>query len=330
MEFLKLSEQERANIFKRIREKTNLPAVSVEKDWWVTTVLRALYALPYADNLSFKGGTSLTKCWNLIQRFSEDVDIAVNREFLGFTDPLTKSQINKLRRASCSFVRERLQFDLAKQLEEDGIDPALFAVKVNITEATTTDPEIVEVEYRSMIQGDTYIRRNVILEVGGRSMKEPLQRVEVSSMVDEAFPDAPFTEVPFSVQAVVPQRTFIEKICLLHEEFAKPEDTIRTERMSRHLYDLVQMMSTPIADEALSNKQLYDSVVEHRRTFIGLKDFDYDTLAPERINIIPPTGVIDKWKRDYETMQQTMIYGTSLPFDKVINKIQELNLRLKA
>jgi hypothetical protein len=100
--------------------------------------------------------------------------------------------------------------------------------------------------------------------------------------------------------------------------------------MSRHLYDLVQMMSTPIADEALTDQHLYNSVVEHRRTFIGLKDFDYDTLAPECINITPPIGVIDKWKRDYETMQQTMIYGDSLPFLKLMDKIQELNQRLKA
>jgi hypothetical protein len=148
------------------------------------------------------------------------------------------------------------------------------------------------------------------------------------SIIDETFPDAPFTGTPFNVQAVVPQRTFIEKICLLHEEFAKPQDEIRSERMSRHLYDLVQMMNTSIADEALADKELYDSVVEHRRTFIGLKGFDYDTLAPQRINIIPTTGIIDLWKADYETMQQTMIYGDSLPFDKLMDKIRELNERV--
>jgi predicted nucleotidyltransferase component of viral defense system len=330
MAFLKLSEQERLGIFERVRERINLPAVAIEKDWWVTTVLRALFALPYAENLSFKGGTSLSKCWNTIERFSEDVDIAVNREFLGFNDPLSKTQIkDKLRRASCSFVRERLQFDLDKQLVADGIDPSLFSVKVNITSVTTTDPEIIEVEYKSLLEGDAYIKRSVILEVSGRSMKEPLKSVEVKSMVDEAFPNTPFTGTTFNVQAVVPQRTFIEKICLLHEEFAKPQDEVRSERMSRHLYDLVQMMGTSIADEALSDKELYNSIVEHRRTFIGLKGFNYDTLAPQHINIIPPPIEIDKWKSDYETMQQTMIYGDSLPFDKLMDKIKELNEKVK-
>jgi hypothetical protein len=265
----------------------------------------------------------------VIERFSEDVDIAVNREFLGFTDPLSKTQIkDKLRRASCSFVREKLSSDLAKQMESHGIDPALFSVKVNITDVTTTDPEIIEVEYQSLIQGDVYIKRSVILEVSGRSMKEPLQSVTTSSLVDEAFPDAPFAEQPFNVQCVVLQRTFIEKICLLHEEFAKEQELIRTERMSRHLYDLVQMMDMPIAVEALADKELYDSIIDHRRTFVSLKGFDYDTLSPKSINIIPPAIVIDQWKSDYEVMQGSMIYGDSLPFDKLMDKIRELNDRV--
>ena len=83
------------------------------KDWWVTAVLRALFSLPYAGHISFKGGTNLSKCWNLINRMSEDADIAVDREFLGFGGNLSKTQISdKLRRASCSFVREKLQYDL--------------------------------------------------------------------------------------------------------------------------------------------------------------------------------------------------------------------------
>jgi hypothetical protein len=98
--------------------------------------------------------------------------------------------------------------------------------------------------------------------------------------------------------------------------------------MSRHLYDLVRMMDTSIANEALADKKLFDAVVEHRRIFIGLKDFDYDTLAPKNINLIPPEVTFNQWKTDYETMQQTMIYGLSLPFDKLMSKIRELNERV--
>ena len=98
--------------------------------------------------------------------------------------------------------------------------------------------------------------------------------------------------------------------------------------MSRHLYDLAQIMDTPIAEKALTDKKLYRSVVEHRRIFIGLKEFDYNTLAPETITIVPPENIIDLWKSDYETMQNTMIYGNSLPFNKLIEKIKQLNERI--
>jgi predicted nucleotidyltransferase component of viral defense system len=326
MIFNDLSRKERLEIYQNIQDTFVLSKVIVEKDWWVTTVLRALFALPYAENLSFKGGTSLSKCWNLIERFSEDIDIAVNREYLGFTGTLSKTQISdRLRRAACSFVRETLQSDLVKQLESNGINPADFSVKVNITPISTTDPEIIEIEYQSLFEELNYIKRKVIVEVSGRSMREPLQPVKLQSIIDEKFRETDFTEQPFFAQVVVPQRTFIEKICLLHEEFAKSQEYMRSERMSRHLYDLVQIMDTPIATEALVNKDLYNAVVEHRRIFVGLKNFNYDTLAPKSISIVPPENVIDLWKADYENMQGTMIYGNSLPFNKLINKIKQLN-----
>jgi hypothetical protein len=327
--FIKLPEQTRINVFTEAAARKALPSAAIEKDWWVTAVLRALFSLPYAEHLSFKGGTSLSKCWKLIERFSEDVDVAINREFLGFSGTLSKTQISdRLRRAACSFVREKLQFDLVKQLENNDISPQKFSVKVNITPVSTTDPEIIEVEYDSLFAEENYIKRKVVLEISGRSMNELLQPVKLQSMIDEEFPNEEFTDKSFDVNAVVPQRTFIEKICLLHEEFAKSQDFMRTERMSRHLYDLAQIMDTLVAEKALTDKDLYNSIVEHRRTFIGLRDFDYATLAPKMINIVPPDNVIDLWKTDYETMQRTMIYGESLPFNKLLDKIKQLNERI--
>ncbi|MDR0830872.1 MAG: nucleotidyl transferase AbiEii/AbiGii toxin family protein [Prevotellaceae bacterium] len=301
--------------------------MAVEKDWWVTAVLRALFSLPYAESLSFKGGTSLSKCYNLIERFSEDVDIAVNREKTDFTKSNTRIR-NDLRRSTCKFVREELQFDVAKELENQGISSNLFSATVNITPVTTTDPEIVEIVYQSLFDDNDYIKPVVKIEVSGRSMREPLQPIKLRSILDEVFADMPFANPAFTINAVVPQRTFIEKICLLHEEFSKPQELIRTERMSRHLYDLGKIMETPIADEALANKNLYHSIVEHRRIFVGLGGFDYTTLAPQTVNIIPPESVIIQWQQDYEIMQRTMIYGDSLPFNKLIAKIKNLNERI--
>jgi predicted nucleotidyltransferase component of viral defense system len=328
MNLSQLTENQRIDIYALAHDKTGISQVVLEKDWWVTSVLRALFSLPYAEHVSFKGGTSLSKCWNLIERFSEDIDIAVNREYLGFSGELSKTQINdKLRRAACSFVREKLKIDLQKQLETNGINPADFSINVNITTITTTDPEIIEVHYKTLF-ADHYIKPVVKLEISGRSMNAPIKKIILQAILDESFPNTPVAEKPFELNAVVPERTFWEKICLLHEEFAKPQELIRIERMSRHLYDLERMMNTDIAEKALKDKDLYNSIVEHRRVFVGLKGFDYDTLATKTIKIVPPESVIAMWQQDYETMQRTMIYGNSLPFNMLIDKIKQLNEKI--
>lgn len=316
--------------------KTGLPVQAVEKDLWVTAVLRALFCLPYANHLSFKGGTSLSKCWHLINRFSEDIDIAIDREFLGFGGTLSKTQISdKLRRAACTFVRETMQSDLMAQLYQYGISKEKFKANVNVTPVTTTDPEVININYDSVLSfsingmdGNQYIQPKVKVEVSGRSMSEPVKEIALNSMIDQIYPEAPFAEQKFMVRAVLPERTFLEKVFLLHEEFAKPKDLIRVERMSRHMYDIGQMMKTPIAELAINDKDLYRQVVEHRRTFIGLRSFDYDTLYPATLNIVPPASIIEQWKIDYENMQLHMIYGESEPFDMLIENLTKLNTKI--
>ena len=185
--FFQLSEKDRIEIINQIVIHKKLPAEAIEKDIWVTVVLRALFALPYAENISFKGGTSLSKCWNLIERFSEDVDIAINREYFGFFgDTFTIRQVSKkLRKACCKFCRNTLQFDLAKQLIADGISENLFSASMNITEVTTIDPEKIFIEYKSLFYDNkvdgagNYIKPVVILEINARSMKEPVESVAI-------------------------------------------------------------------------------------------------------------------------------------------------------
>lgn len=333
--FFQLSEKDKIDIINQTVIRKKLPAEVIEKDIWVTAVLRSLFALPYAENLSFKGGTSLSKCYNLIERFSEDVDIAINREYFGFMgDTFTIRQISKeMRKACCKFCRNTLQFDLVKQLIEDGIPKDLFSVKMDITNITTVDPEQIFIEYKSLFaenqihNAENYIKPVVILEINGRSMKEPLESVEIKSFIDEIYVGRPFADNSFSVATVVPERTFVEKICLLHEEFSKQNEHIRVNRMSRHIYDIARMLETPIAENALNNTNLYQSIIAHRRMFIAMKDFDYDTLNPTTINIIPPESVISKWEEDYNKMQ-TMIYGKSLSFSEILDKIKQLNERI--
>jgi len=330
-----LSDKDRIDVINQTVIRKKLPAEAIEKDIWVTAVLRSLFALPYAGQISFKGGTALSKCWNLIERLSEDVDIAINREFFGFSgDIFTIRQISKeMRKACCKFCRNTLQFDLAKQMIATGIPEKLFSVSMNITDVTTVDPEKIFLEYKSLIidnqihNTEYYIKPVVILEINGRSMKEPLDRIEIRSFIDETYAEKPFTDKPFFVTTVVPERTFWEKICLLHEEFSKQSEHIRVNRMSRHIYDIARILETPIAEKALNNKNLYQSIIAHRRMFIAMKSFDYDTLKPATINIIPPESVILKWEEDYHKMQ-TMIYGKALSFSEILNKIKQLNERI--
>lgn len=332
MKFIDLSQQEQLDVLDRVSTELNIRQREViEKDWWVTTVLRALFSLPYAEHLSFKGGTSLSKCWHLIDRFSEDIDIAIDREFLGFSGTLSKTQISdKLRRAACSFVREQMQYDVAKLLRDSGIDDEKFNVNVDITPISTTDPETINISYNSVVvDAMQYILPKVKIEVSGRSMGEPVREVALNSMIDQIYPNAPFTDSSFNVWAVLPERTFLEKLFLLHEEFAKPKDLIRIERMSRHMYDIGQTLKTPIADTAIHNEQLYRQVVEHRRIFIGLRDFDYSELYPATLNIIPPAEVIDQWRSDYENMRRYMIYGESVSFEELVDNLKGLNERVK-
>jgi len=327
--FLKRPENKRIEAFNTIAKKLRIHSVSVEKDEWITAVIRALFSLPYSNHLSFKGGTSLSKCWHIIERFSEDIDIAINREFLGFSEDLSGNQIrNKLRKASCLFIREKLTIDLAEQMKIQGINPDMFSVKVNITEDTTKDPEIIEVIYKSVIDGLPYINPIVTLEIGCRSMKDPIEKAKIQSLIDELYPDTPFADKSFELNAVAPQRTFIEKLCLLQEEFAKQKELVRINRMSRHLYDIAKMAETDVELKSLTDVHLWKLVVEHRQKFVKMKDFDYELLKPQNISIIPPKFIISEWQKDYETMRETMIYGESLPFNYLIDKIKKLNDRI--
>lgn len=211
MKFIELSQEQKRIVFTQASAQTGINVNLAEKDWWICQVLAALYKLPSAKHTSFKGGTSLSKCWKLIDRISEDIDIGIDREYLGFGGTLSKTQISdKLRRAACSFVRNKLQYELHDALIEEGITEGMFKIHVNITSVTTTDPEIIEVEYPSLFETNPYIRNVVRIEASGRSMSEPVQAVTLNPIIDEIFPDSRWERNTFGVRAVLPERTFLD------------------------------------------------------------------------------------------------------------------------
>jgi predicted nucleotidyltransferase component of viral defense system len=325
--WLNLSNDDRLATLNNAYKKLGLPPKSIEKDWWVTMTLRALFSCGCAEHIVFKGGTSLSKAWNLIERFSEDIDIAIDRKFFGFDGELSKQQIIKLRRASCSYISGQLREELDNKLRYMGISG--YSVLVAETEDTTKDPQIIEVHYDSLFNAGNYIQEKVLIEIGARSLIEPSRDVNLRSILAETFPDAIFADDYYPIPTVVPQRTFLEKAFLLHEEFQKPVEKIRVNRMSRHIYDLEKMMDTDFAIDALNDRELYNAIVTHRSTLTKMKEVDYTTHTSDKISFVPPKAVIDLWKKDYETMQGNMIYGKSLSFDSLIERIKELNERFR-
>jgi hypothetical protein len=302
---------------------------SQEKDWWVTMALRALFRCDCAEMMVFKGGTSLSKAWNLIERMSEDVDIAIDRSFFGFEGQMNRSAITKLRKASCLYIGTSLKDQLTYHLEDMGI--AGFSLNIPETGDTTADPQIIELKYETLFaqDEDTYIQEKVLIEIGSRSLIEPSKNIEIRSIIANSYPQSSFADPLTPIPTVIPQRTFLEKAFLLHEEFQKPAENIRVDRMSRHLYDLERLMDTDYARSALEDISLYKSIVDHRSKLTAISGIDYATHSPDTINFVPPGFIIEKWRNDYSFMQANMIYGASLPFGKLIERIKELNERFR-
>lgn len=149
--------------------------------------------------------------------------------------------------------------------------------------------------------------------------------------MDEAYPDSNFAQAPISVPTVNPERTFLEKVFLLHEEFQRTPDKMRVDRQTRHLYDLCKLSKTDFANKALSNKELYEAIVEHRYKFNRVGGVNYNLHQPQTINPIPIPEVMKAWESDYTTMLEQMIYEENpLPFDALISELTQLKKRINA
>ena len=325
--WLTLSKKRRIEILNQATELTGLPSVAIEKDWWVTLALNASFSLPYSENIVFKGGTSLSKGWNLIERFSEDIDLAIDRKFFGFDGDISKTQIKNLRKQSCEFISTTFLADLTKILTEwKAIDECkLIAQPVKDSDK---DPQVIEIHYNSVIDLSEYLPQRVLIEVGSRSLMEPIEERQINSILSENFPQQGFVTVPFAIPTVLTQRTFLEKVFLLHEEFSQEAEKIRIDRLSRHLYDLEKLMDTEHGIEALQNTELYNNIVAHREKFNSLRGLDYANHIPSKISIIPPDGVMNDYERDYEAMTSFMIYGEPLKIDYLMKRILELQTRI--
>ncbi len=330
---------DRLYMVNRVSEGKDIDPESVEKDWWVTTVLKTLFGLSLGRYAYFKGGTSLSKGWNLINRFSEDIDVALYRDFFLNEKGLScarcenNNQIMMLRKASRDFVLGELKEELEKALDAAGLDVKVEGVTMRQTAEGEipidhdADPTVLLVRYPSIFAGGhAYVKPVVKVEISCLSMKEPFEVKHIASMISDAFRDDD-NKTACDIATVSPARTFLEKAFLLNEEFQRKNP--RTLRMSRHLYDLERLMDTEYGRVALADAALYRAIVEHRRKFYHMGSVDYSLDMPDRITFCPQGELLERFRTDYENMKRSFIYGSPLPFDALIERIVDLQARFR-
>lgn len=332
MKWLQLSEEQRKSTINRAALETGLKEKAIEKDWWVTVVLRALFQGQYRDHILFKGGTSLSKCFNLIERFSEDIDLVLKRDLLGYEGTLSKGKIKDLRKAAADFASSKLLTSLQTELSNLGVPTNLVTIelKPEKEKQSPNDPQIIFVRYPSLYPPVEYIAEAVQIELSARSLIDPYTNCTINSILSEKMDSSVLAENAFDVPAVEPRRTFLEKIFLIHEEFQIAPEKQDSFRKSRHFYDLEKMMDQHFATDAINDTELYQTIINHRQHYNSLPGIDYSLHKRSSIRIVPPEYAIDAYKKDYTTMLEEMIYGDPLDFDGLMARIQELENRIRS
>lgn len=333
------SEADRLFMVNKVSDLKDIDQESVEKDWWVSAVLKALFELSISKYMFFKGGTSLSKGWNIINRFSEDIDIALYRDFFLVEKGLecarcnNNNQVKLLRKASRDFIIGELKEELEKKLAASGLNVKVEAVMTYSTPEGEkpidhdTDPTVINVYYKSIFKNShTYVKPVVKIEISCLSMREPFEVKRIASLISESFADYD-NETMADIPTISPSRTFLEKAFLLNEEYQR--NNPRTLRMSRHLYDLEKLMDTEYAKSALQDKRLYDEIVAHRKRFYHVGGVDYSLDSRDKIVFCPTGDILQKMRVDYENMKSSFIYGNPLEFDELIKRLEELQERFR-
>jgi predicted nucleotidyltransferase component of viral defense system len=326
--WLAIADDTKRNAYIQIAENAGMSEFAVEKDWWVVQTLSVVFTMEVGKHLIFKGGTSLSKAWKLIERFSEDIDLAIDRDYFGYEGELTKKEREKLRKASGSYVDTVFFNELKATFAAKGFS----GLRIELVEEAESDKDrTINIFYPNVIPSPGYLQPKIQLEIGCRSLREPFNMQPIASLVDETYPDSEFAQGAIAVPTVNPERTFLEKIFLLHEEFQRPAAKMRVDRLSRHLYDIYQLSKTEFAVKALNNMELYQTIVDHRYKFNRIGHINYNLHQPQTINILPEPQVMEAWKADYTIMAEQMIYETNPPtFNELISALTSLNEKINA
>lgn len=331
--FLQFTEEERRILITQVSTKLGLPAQAVEKDWWVTLVLKALFSLPMGKHFIFKGGTSLSKGWKLIERFSEDIDIALSPEAFGRVYETTPSHsyIKTLKREGCAYTSTVIREALEQELANMGVPAGMLKTEAEEVLPTMRDkdPQTLYIHFHSLFASGGYMLDPVKVEFGVRALRDPFSKVKILSILGAETESPAYSETSFEVMAVEPRKTFMEKMLLLHEKYEIGLQPDAGQRQSRHLYDLHNMTQKGIAEQVIADKELYQTLLQHRAHYVRLKGIDYDALQLQTINFIPPENLLDFFRNDYDVMREQMMYGDVPDFDALLASLTDLQQQFR-
>lgn len=328
---LKLTQRERTELFAAAAQKSGLGVVVLEKDFWVCWILKELFGLPViGQHLIFKGGTSLSKVFKIINRFSEDIDVSIDRSWLGFggaNEPEAGAS-NKEKQRRVEALMLACQQKIASELS-----PALKSAirsKVRGEEKWSLRPDEADPDQQTLLFDYPsslpltefgYVRRVVKIEMGARADHWPCETKPVAPYVTEQFPEA-FKNPSCDVKVLAAERTFWEKATILHAEYHRPLTSVPQDRLSRHHYDFFQLIQKGVAARATAQLDLLHRVSQHKSLFFKSGWAKYGEATKGTLRIAPPEHRLDALRQDYGKMQE-MFFGEPPEFGAVIAALKQ-------
>ena len=325
--FLKISSEELELVIQNTSDKLSMSKAIVEKDLWVCMILKYLFKdFKYKDAIVFKGGTSLSKVYKLIERFSEDIDLALDWKLLGYKskepyeDRSNTKQLkfnDKLNEDTKIFLRD----EFLPVLENDFKDVLRGKdYKFYIDEF---DGQTICFDYPKNHK-DSSIIQVIRLEIGSLAEPIPASRRKIKTYIEEVYPEV-FDE-NIQVLAVDSLRTFYEKITILHREANRVNGNYPT-RYSRHFYDVYKMLLTDIKEKSFDNLDLLKAVIEFKKKFYACNWAKYDDIMEGNIKLIPSDEALETFSKDYDSMKN-MLFGEKISFDRIISSVKEYEIEL--
>lgn len=326
--------EDRRGLFQQTAQRLGCAPENIEKDFWVCWTLDALYnKAQLKPRLLFKGGTSLSKAFDLIQRFSEDIDVTVFRADLTDTFPSDRElkelsakqrgrKLDEIKAACQAFIKGEFQDQLMKVASSE-LKGTQFKIEIDDDDP---DGQSLLFHYPSAFDAseEPYVRRVVKIESGAKSALDPHVTKSVTPYVAD---DA--EEFDLSVPNVVtikPERTFWDKIIILHGQrhwFENRGELYKDgQRLSRHYYDVYRLLQSDCGKNAITDLALAEDCVAHARIFFNRKPLDLDVAKPGTFGLSPHDGMLTALRTDYEKMAG-MIFGATPKFDDVIGSIGE-------